>query len=573
MFHMGQLAELQYLYPEYKGLTFESCLNGIRKETLQKVATYLIGKNLFSDQDIEIGDLIGSWFSKGNEAFAEQFFQKVADYEKKVGKKLNIVHTISCFKILQYGLELEEEGKLDTKSNEQSEIDLLFAMLICNQNEDYHQTKDAKRVKEMFPNNILEAILFSQSFAVSDILNFYFSDYTYCQVVKALLLFSFLESSAEGKILLNRFCDYFELSSWQEYIAGVVPMIMAWSNSDKASSVDLVLEDDEKYESNLSFLQKLAINDYVKLEDVDYIKIREKPLIQLDKNTFRVIHPLFIADKIYKGLYFLFNQLNNEEPKVVKSFRSWYTSKFTENICLREIINYSIPNPDAKFFDDELNAQGVSGPPDCYIRQERSVLLIENKDILINATIKSSYNFEDTINEIKKKLLIEDGRPVGIGQIITNIRKLLSGENNFDNRFDASTTEIYPVLIVHDAMYDTVGLNKILNSYFSQELSKLKDAGYDVSRVKSLTLVNIDAIISIADVLKDGRCSIIELLQAYDQNCTLATTGQVTESDVTRTLVPFSTFTINYLNNKLGKDWRSKSHLHHLFASLNISKT
>lgn len=186
MFQMGQLAELQFLYPEYKGLLFEDLLKGISGEVLKKITTYLIGKNLYSEKEIELNDLIENWFSKGNSAFAEQFSERVKKYEEDSKKRVSIVHTISCLKVLQYGLELQEKGSLNTKSKEQSEIDILFALLICNQNEDYNQTKDKVKIKAMFPANYPEALLFNYSFPVNDITNFYFADYTYCHISVSL---------------------------------------------------------------------------------------------------------------------------------------------------------------------------------------------------------------------------------------------------------------------------------------------------------------------------------------------------------------------------------------------------
>src|ERR1035437_256025 len=132
MFAMQQLAELQILYPEYKKLVFEELLKGISSDTLQRISTYLIGMNLYSEKDIDNGEIINGWFSQDNLVFGQQFYERLKNYEDNNKKKLIIIHTISCLKILQYGLELEEQGLLNTKSKQQSEIDILFALLICN---------------------------------------------------------------------------------------------------------------------------------------------------------------------------------------------------------------------------------------------------------------------------------------------------------------------------------------------------------------------------------------------------------------------------------------------------------
>jgi hypothetical protein len=382
-------------------------------------------------------------------------------------------------------------------------------------------------------------------------------------------LFRFLDSDSKGLVLLNRFCDYFDIINWKEYLERVIPIISAWSKRNKPSSVDIILEKNNIYEANYAFLQKLAMNNYIQLEDVDYKKLREKPLLELDKTTFRVIHPLFISDKIYKGLYFLLNQLNSSEPKIIKAFRPWYTSNYSESVCFQQLIKYSIEKFDVRFFDNELNALGIVGPPDCYLRLENDIFLFENKDILINARIKSSYDFEALINEIKKKLVFDNEKPVGIGQLITNIKKLLKKENKFDEGFNPDSTFIYPILVVHDNMYDTIGLNRILGVFFYTELMKLKTEGLDVSRIKPLVLMNIDTLIQISDILKADKCSLKESFEVFYKNFKLPKGRPLEEKDYAKTLIPFSNIIMEYLNDKLGRDWRSEKLFKYFFEKAN----
>lgn len=575
MLDMQQLAELRVLYPEFKFDRFEDLLTGVGKESLMRVVTYLIGMDLYSDKEINNKDVIENWFSQGNLVFAQDAHDRIATYEEKEKRSLKIVHIISCLKMLQYGLDLQEKGGLDTKSKEQSEIDLYFAMLLLNQNEDYNQTKDGAKIKAMFPRaeHTPAALLLNYSFPVNDITNFYLPEYAYCQVIKAFLVFEFLETTDEGKELLKRFYNYYHIGSWQEYFERVIPLIQGWTQRNKASSVDLVLEKNDKYSSNFDFLERLAMSDYIKLEDVDYIKIREKPLLKLDDYTFRVIHPLFIVDKIYKGLYFLFNQLNSEEPKLIKAFRSWYTTHFSEGFCLKSMIEYALPDPDCLLFEAEFKEKKIVGPPDCYIRQGEDSFLIENKDILINAAIKSSYDFEMLIGELSKKLILEDGRPVGVGQLITNIRKLLTEENKYDEGFDKDKTSIYPILVTYDNMFDTPGLNRILGITFYNELQALRAGGLHTSRVRPLIVMNIDTLIEVAPLLKKGVITLKELCEAFYAHFKIKPMQEY-ESELAYisayqdSLLSFSHYIPHYLTEKLGPGWRSEELLHYMFEKL-----
>ncbi|MBN8879857.1 MAG: hypothetical protein J0I32_20095 [Sphingobacteriales bacterium] len=568
---MQQLAELQTIYP---GLNkdLNELLKGISKDTLLRIMTHLMGMETYGTEEDDTLQVIESWFSESNQGFAQEAYDRIMNYEERHGVKLKIVHVISCLQILQRALELEDDGALDTKSKEESEIDLFYAMLLLNQHQDYNQTKDKEKTKKMFPDSwqYMAALLLNYNFPTSDIINFHFKDYAAAQVHKALMLFKFLESSTEGKALLQRLYKYYQINDWREYIAGILPIIAAWSKRDKASSVDLVLEKNDKYQDNLNFLQRFAMDNYAKQEDVDFRKLRESPLLKLDDHTFRVIHPLFIADKIYKGLYFLLNQLNSEKPPIINAFRSWYTTHFSEGVCLKNILTYAFPKTDALLFDEDMKKQHIIGPPDAYLRQGGAAFLFENKDILINAAIKEAYDLEQLMTEIDKKLVVKEGKPIGIGQLITNIRKLLNQENQYDPGFDKDTSVIYPILITHDKIFDTAGLNQVLHGKFNAELQQLTKEGLDTSRIRPLIIMNIDVLMEMAPLLRKGQITLKEVCEAYYAHCQPAPRAAfLTDAAFVQAMqdkmISFTDFIPHYLTDKLRTNWRSEDLFRYLF--------
>jgi hypothetical protein len=209
-----------------------------------------------------------------------------------------------------------------------------------------------------------------------------------------VLLFRFLESSTPGRELLRRFYDFYGLAHWKQYLEAVTPYIIIWADRKNPSSTDLVLDNNDKFDKNVFFLKRHAFSTYVKVDDVDYLDLRERPLYEISENTFRIIHPLFLMDKIYKGIFFLLSQLGRRvfivgkqaaldpavplnkpesrvflegwqtcvQPAVQDGFRSWYTRNFSEDVCFREVISYAVPDFDARFFDPELKGIAV-GPP------------------------------------------------------------------------------------------------------------------------------------------------------------------------------------------------------------------
>jgi hypothetical protein len=117
-------------------------------------------------------------------------------------------------------------------------------------------------------------------------------------------------------------------------------------------------------------------------------------------------------------------------------------------------------------------------------------------------------------------------------------------------------------------MYDALGFNKILNVFFHEELLKLKREGLDISKIKPLVLVNIDTLIFISDILKEKKCSLKEIVEHFHANSNPPKDRQVTENEITDSLMPFSSFCLIYVEKKLGGNWRSENLYHYLFEKI-----
>ncbi|WP_295129101.1 hypothetical protein [uncultured Chitinophaga sp.] len=569
---LQQLAELSIIYPECKPETLEHYLTGISQTTLMRIVTHLIGKDLFRETE-STHDTISNWFQVGNEQFAQDLVDRIAKYELDNNRKLKIVNPISCLQILQKGLQLAATEKIDTKSQLDSEQNLMIAMLMLNGNLDYNQTKDTVKIKELFPGDTyLSALLLNHQFPTFDLVNFHFETYTACQVIKSLILFRFLESTAEGKALLQRFCEHYSVANWKEYYERFVPVIMAWSERKNASSVDIILERNSDLDRNESFLTKFALTDYSQEVDQDYKELRGKPLIPLSETEYRIIHPLFISDKLYKGLYFLFNELNKKDGKIIFSeFRSWYTTNFSEAACFTWLLEYSFPASKILKFDRDF---GIDGAPDAYLRLGNDIFLFESKDVLLNASIKQSYDFQKLINELKVKFLVKSSRAVGIGQLINNIRRTLTLAHPVDQEYHSKEVKIYPILVTHDRMFDTPGLNEVLNFYYLRELSKLKEEGLDTANVAPLIVINVDALIEIAPLLRAGKVTLKELITEYFMNYNIPPLSYFPniaayEKAMMESKISFLDFIYGYLSWKLGDKWRSEELIHQLLTQGN----
>jgi hypothetical protein len=159
---------------------------------------------------------------------------------------------------------------------------------------------------------------------------------------------------------------------------------------------------------------------------------------------------------------------------------------------------------------------------------------------------------------------------VGVGQIITNIKKLLNDENKYDDGFDKNKNQTYPILVTYDSMFDTPGLNRILLISFFRELRRLKDEELDVTKVKPLIIVNIDTLIQVTPLLRNGIVSLKELCEAFYAHFQVKPIFMYqSEEDFVRayqeSLLSFSDYIPHYLTSKLGAGWQSEELLHYLF--------
>ncbi len=84
-----------------------------------------------------------------------------------------------------------------------------------------------------------------------------------------------------------------------------------------------------------------------------------------------------------------------------------------------------------------------------------------------------------------------------------------------DREYNVESIRIYPLLIVHDRQFDTLGINKLLQKWFSFELQKIKD-DYPIDKIFPLTIINIDSLIRHQNILRiRGKLRLENLIEEY----------------------------------------------------------
>ncbi len=200
---------------------------------------------------------------------------------------------------------------------------------------------------------------------------------------------------------------------------------------------------------------------------------------------------MFVLELVHKGLFFKLSEINrslSKEEKVKGDFRGFYCNEFSEKYLFYKIVNTIFNNRYIEYSGSQIKVFNIEAEPDYYIRNGNKIFLFESKDILINKSIKPTYNFSKYEPEFKKKLYFEENKGKienkAVLQLTINIERILKMELPIDTRYKHRSIFIYPIIVLHYHQFDIAGLNVIVNSWFAYELNLLKIKGLNIDRIK-----------------------------------------------------------------------------------------
>lgn len=514
------LADFKTIFPD-SNQDLKLLIKSTPRNFLLKAATYFLAIDTLDNESIKLFDLSEKWISATNIHFKNELQKKARlSYGEKF-KEIILISPITSLKLLQYALNKSENGNNSLVLN--YEVNIILICLLINQEIVSRNKIDNDYILTKRQDLKLAYLLLSTGFSSSDLINFNLARELTCQTVKYSIFIGFLHKDLRFKEHLNTFLKYYSVDGPSKYLSNLYPFIEKIGLKEKIGFIEFKLDKTSPtYEADKQFIDKIAKQDFTDEVDVDFKNIRSNPLILVGDNHYRVSHPIFFTDKIFKSLFFDFLRINSEmkgTPHYLNEFKSVFAAEFSEKFLLYNVMKYCFANRFIQFTGHQISSMGVKSGPDYYIRNGKDIFFIENKDILIRASIKESGSLLEIEKELKKKFLEkENKKPTGIGQIITGVDKLLKTEYKFDTKYNSKKVFIYPILIVHDIVFDTPGLNLIFNEWFQIELGKLQERGLDTSRVKPLVLLSIDSLIRAADVLRLNKSSFKEMINKYYKN-------------------------------------------------------
>jgi hypothetical protein len=551
------------LLVEYKDVfdddpqTLDFYLNGISQSTLLSVASYFLGFSNTKSQFQDFTNFLSMFFRAKNNELANQINNKIKGLRRISGEGPVIINVVSNLQLFEYcfdNLTLEE-----TQTEAEAEVNIFKAYLLLN-TLNIKKEKNLKETTKNLGELKLAAFGLTQSFAYNEIQNFDIYENFTCQLIKSVFLFEFLETNNKTKLLFLEFLKHYDSNSGKDFITKLLPLVISSIQNTKEGYLDIVVDQDSNFEKNCAFLENLIVDNHNKdaLTDIDFRYIRSNPFYKITIGTYRIIFKLFLIEKLFKALYFNLNEINNQlvDTPNLKNFRSFYCDEFSEKFLLYKVFKGIYNNRYIEFSGEEILKLGYQAEPDYYIRNGNYLFLIESKDILINADVKTSFDFGLLETEFKKKLYFENkkGKDVkkAVLQIVNNIERVLKKEFSFDKNYKERSINIYPILVLHDRQFNVVGLNVIINSWFKAEIAKLTEAGLPTNKVKPLVIIDIDTFILHQDLLKDKKIRLESILDKYYEFITFNKNKRYLNEEhmkyyAKRTILPFSYFLSIYL--------------------------
>lgn len=514
-------------------ISFEACfpgeapkdlkayLKGADKATLLKIGSFFLGFKIQNSKYSNLISFLDMFFSDENQDFKAEIIKNLGVYiseGNRTSDDYEIPYVISSLSFFEFVYDNIDEKQTQTLSYPEIEQNVFKAYLLLTQ---INTVERGKLLEKNIKDNklVLSAaeILLVNQLHNYDVTNYRIDKTFTCQFLKSIYFFEFLEGREDTSELLKSFYNFYGVKDYKDYLKRLFGLLYPVLMADLESHTEILIENKE----DIEFVDKHIVNPDETITDIDFVKTRSNPLYKYEEGKYRIIYPLFILEMTFNGLYFRLKEINDKlDPAVkVKDLYNLKTYAFSEQQVLNSILREIYKNKYVQKSGVELDAI-MDGAPDYYMRNGKKVFLYESKDILINREVKQSVDFNQISNELKVKLVENDkGKPKAVKQLINNIKQILTGKAAFDPRIPIGKVEIYPVLVVHNRIFEVVGLNKKINSWFQEELEKLTKEGIDISRVHNLIILDIDTFIFNKQFFIDNKFSLEECIEGYEKNC------------------------------------------------------
>jgi hypothetical protein len=337
----------------------------------------------------------------------------------------------------------------------------------------------------------------------------------------------FCEVDTKFNGFLKLFLAEYNIKYWDHYLYFIFD-IDGQMRTNKEGKTNVLYVDSMSYATN--YLRTMSISDGEFIPSIDFTGIRERPVYYLGDNTYCVLSLNFFVDKMFQSFLFDFATILTKRPEETNitgypSLKKIVGEVFTEKVLFYNVMNDCFAKwHDTALSGDDLSKNLEDGEPDFYLRKSNDIFLFEFKDVMLNASIKHSDNYEQIESELlelfesstKEKSTGKKRKvpnPKGITQLLNVIEyKMSSILSNADSETE-NKYNIYPIIVYQDNSFDIEGVNYILNKRF--QLLKNNRAIPQNFVVHELVMLSLTTMIKLEDYFCSGQFKLGAIINEY----------------------------------------------------------
>ncbi|MBX0289708.1 hypothetical protein K3G63_04625 [Hymenobacter sp. HSC-4F20] len=502
----------------------EEYLAGIDRPTLLQIANYLLNIQQLED----FRKTFPRVFGHHNREEAERIYRKLEQIERQTNALVSIAAPESALKIFQLIFPRPDEPA--TQSEVEIEQNLFRLFFAVNDEVVNAENTSLDNAPELPGVDRFARLALLNSHSRFDINQEGIEKLMISQMAKSIQLFTFLQEREKYHDLLAAFLKNMECETWQEYSRRIFSLIkIIWDQTKSNSTGTIVVQE----EDDRRFLDHFILADGANLITDDYFSVRETPLFKLNEREYVVVYPRFVVEMLHKGLYWRIKKLNDASGRALLKGEEWgtlYKKEFSEEYMLNPIMDAIYKKRGIAISGKEMEDSGILADdggvePDYYFRETKRVIILESKDVDINKVFKKGDNFSGFVDELGSKFFRRSTDPVtdrlsktAVLQLLRNIQRVLSGNAAYDKIAQPNHLIIYPILLVHNSVYNMPGLNALVDSWLQQELIRLRAKGLIAQhgRVRPITIIDIDTLITYQDhLIANKKLRLLDLLEQY----------------------------------------------------------
>lgn len=435
-----------------------------------------------------------------------------------------------------YNLIFENFNNLPCRELTSSEMrNFLDAYLILNDIANKRINIDKEEFDKAIAENTFESMVMTNFIYQKD----YASTVDYAnQVTRGVMLFRYLENDPAFGPMMTDFYQEKKVVGHLEMFRNLMVLFtqIGIGTERRKQVADLTVLAKGGFITP-AYLDTLCINRVIPnfKTDQSFTILRNKFLYKIAENKYYILDVNFMIDNFYKAQVFAINNFLKEKG-ITNEFLSIKGKDFSDAIYFPTVMKICFPEYTKYFGDQCINSKNEE-LCDGYIRNGNKLMLIEFKDVLLNASVKNAANEIKLFNEFRTKFVEnQKGSPKGMSQLKAAIADIDENLVSFDLGLSLEDLVIYPIIVYTDLSFGADGLNEYYRGKFNEMIA---DLNLKNIRVQNLTFINLNFFEFSQDYFAKGITDVFVYLENYQEHV----------KDENFKLAPFEVFSRSYNND------------------------